>query len=535
MRYPKIFFIAIAVATSIGFVACKKAEPMPGNPTPLAIVPVVPAAVAGTRAQLTADSMFLYSKELYYWQADLPTYSVFNPRQYTNTDAELFAISQISINPNTSKPYEFVENRSEPKYSYIDYGANGGKKSALKSDVNGSATDYGFSATYNTQTDLRVKYVYPNSPADKAGLVKGFRITAVNGRNDLTATSSNLTFLNSALFGDNPSVDIKFEDLNGTSKTVTITRTTYTINPILHTQVYTIGSKKVGYFVFNTYTSNATAAINAAFSNFASKGVTEMIIDLRYNGGGFVSTATQLVNLLAPVGQNGNTMFTFYYSKYLQDLSIKSNADKKLSILAKQPLEDLQGNIQLNAGAVNGKFNTLADLNFSPTSDNIEKFETSRSINPSRIYFLVSGSTASASELTINNLRAVTDVKIIGKTTYGKPVGFFPIHIDKFDMYIPNFETKNQKDVGGYYAGLTVDKDSFEDPTKNWGDSTETLLSYALNYAKSGNFNIAPSKSGSLASQSSRMAAKLTSEELRAISFSLDQNAFQGMIRDRKR
>lgn len=529
MKSFKIFSASAVIVIGCGFSACKKAN---SGPDVLPTLPVTPVAT-GTRAQLTADSIFLYAKELYYWRTSLPEYAAFDPRGYSDTDKELYALTQIAINPATGKPYELGPNAGEPKYSYIDYSVGGGKKSSLKSDVNGNATDYGFSAVYNTETDLRVKYVYPNSPADHAGLTRGCRLTSVNERTDLDYYSSGtLDFLNAALFGANASVTLKFTDLSGAAKTATITKTSYTVNPILYSHVYTIGTKKVGYFVFNSFTNNASAAINSTFADFASEGVSEMVIDLRYNGGGYVSTATQIDDLLAPVAQNGNTMFTYYYNDYLQKLT---KDQRKASILTHQPNLDASGNLQTSTTAINGKYFSFADLDYAATSaENIEKFAKSGSLNVSRVYFLVTGSTASASELTINNLKPVTDVKLIGSTTYGKPVGFFPVHIDKFDLYIPEFETKNQQNIGGYYSGLTVDKESFEDPTKNWGDSTETLLAYALWYAKTGTFLLPPSKTGSLARQSVKLAAKLSPQELRSVSNALDQNAFHGMIRDKR-
>jgi hypothetical protein len=268
--------------------------------------------------------------------------------------------------------------------------------------------------------------------------------------------------------------------------------------------------------------------LTAAFSNFATQGVTELVVDLRYNGGGYVSTATQIINLAAPAAQTGNTMFTSYYNNYLQSIT---TAQRKASVLAHQPLLDDAGKLQTYTSGVNGKYATYADLDYAPTaSDNIEKFAKSGSLALSRIYFLVSGSTASASELTINSLTPVMDVKLIGTTTYGKPVGFFPIRIDKVDMYIPEFETKNQKGVGGYYSGLTVDKQSEEDLTKAFGDETETLLAYALAYAKSGTFVIPAAKTSSLSTSKVPTAAKLSSAEQKLVDERLDQNGFKGMV-----
>ena len=521
-RSTRQYLMLITLISISVISACKKSEPAP------AVTPT-PTPVAATRDELTKDSIFLYAKELYYWNTSLPTYEAFKPRSYSSNETELYAITQFSLNPATGKPYEYVNGSTSPKYSFFDYGTTG-KTASLKADINGSETDYGFSVLYNTTTDLRVKYVYPNSPASQQGLSRGCKITAVNSQTNLTYSSSNVTFLNSALFGTNSSVTLTFTDLAGVSKTVTVNRATYTLNPILYTNVYTVGTKKVGYIVFNSYTNNANAAISSAFANFASKGATEVIVDLRYNGGGYVSTATQIINILGPAAQTGNTMYTSYYNAYLQGLT---TAQRKASVLAKQPITDDAGKLQPFKDGVNGTYATYADLNYSSTSaDNIEKFAKSGALNLSRVYFIVTNATASASELTINSLKPVMDVKLIGTTTYGKPVGFFPIKIDKVDMYIPEFETKNQTGTGGYYAGLTVDKEAFEDLTKAWGDESETLLSYALLYAKTGSFVTTAAKTSSLSAQSTTMPTRLSVAELNLLSESLDQNSFKGMVKE---
>ncbi len=504
--------------------ACKKSSITPDEPvTPTEVTP------PGTREELTKDSIFLYAKELYYWNTSLPTYETFKPRSFSSNEAELYAVTQYSNDPTTGKPYEYVSGSAEPKYSFFDYtAATTGKTGALKADVNGSANDYGFSINYSSTDDLRVKYVYPNSPAALQGLTRGCRITSVNGRTSLTYSTANVSFLYDAIFGTNPSVSISFTDLNNNTKNVVITSTTYTVNPILYTHVYTVGTKKVGYIVFNSFTNNATAGLNSAFANFATQGVSELIVDLRYNGGGYVSTATQIINLAAPIAQNGNIMFTSYYNSYLQNIT---TAQRKASILAHQPLLDDAGKLQTFTSGVNGKYATYADLNYSASSaDNIERFAKSGNLALSRIYFIVTGSTASASELTINSLKPVMDVKLIGKTTYGKPVGFFPIRIDKLDMYIPEFETKNQAGEGGYYSGLTVDKDAYEDYKKDWGDETETYLYYALAYANTGTFPLTAPKTASLKTSTLPLSSTLSTEEIKTVDMRLDPNGFKGMI-----
>ncbi|MDN3586332.1 S41 family peptidase [Pedobacter aquatilis] len=503
--------------------ACKKTS------TPPEVTPTPPVVATGTRDELTKDSIFLYSKELYFWNTSLPTYDVFKPRSFSSNETELYALTQYSKNPETGLPYEYVNNSTSPKYSFFDYGATG-KTAALKADLNGTETDFGFSILYNTTSDLRVKYVYPNSPASQQGLSRGSRLTAINGRTNLLYSSATVSFLNDALFGSNSSISLTFTDLAGNTKGVTVTKATYTLNPILFTNVYTAGTKKVGYIVFNSFTNNASAAISSTFANFATQGVSEVIVDLRYNGGGYVSTAAQIIDILAPAAQNGNVMYVTHYNSYLQGLT---TAQRKASVLAHQPILDGQGKLQNYTGGVNGKYATYADLDYSSTSaDNIERFAKSGALNLSRVYFIVTDATASASELTVNSLKPVMDVKLIGTKTYGKPVGFFPVKIDKLEMYIPEFETKNQLGVGGYYSGLMVDKEAYEDLTKAWGDETETLLGYALNYAKNGTFVTSAAKTASLSANSTTMPQRLSSTEIKLVSEQLDQNSFKGMVKE---
>lgn len=530
MNYTKLkdsLTTAIAVLfVGLTVVSCKKSDPVVEAPIVTTTPPVTVAS--GTRNELTKDSIFLYSKELYYWYSSLPTASAFGARSFTSNETELYALTQYSNNPTTGKPYEYVaSSTTHPKYSYIDYLSNAGKTASLKADLNGTANDYGFSAMYNTTTDLRVKYVYPNSPAALQGLTRGCRITVVNGNSNLAYPAA-VDFLNAAIFGTNPYIALTFIDLVGNTKSVTINSTTYNLNPILFTKVYTVGTKKVGYIVFNSFTNNVSSSLNAVFADFANQSVTEVIVDLRYNGGGYVSTSAQIANVLAPASQTGNTMFTTYYNDYLQNLSV---IQRKTSVLANQPLLNTDGKLQAFTTGANGKYYSYADLDYKPTNaENIEKFNKIGALNLNRVYFIVTDRTASASELTINSLRPVVDVKLIGSTTYGKPVGFFPIRIDKFDLYIPEFETKNQVGTGGYYAGLTVDQEATEDLTKAWGDETETLLSYALSYAKNGNFVTTQPKIASLDAKTGNVVTKLSLEKVKEIGAKLDQNNFKGMI-----
>lgn len=444
------------------------------------------------RALLTKDSIFLYAKQTYFWNVGMPSYDTFNPRKYASNQQVVTAIRGLS------------SNGGKDKYSFIDDGSVAGQ-------LGGVGGDYGFSANFESGLDtLRVKYVYATSPAANAGLVRGNKITKVNGR---VVSKNELDFLNDAIFGNNASVTLTIEK-NKIETNVTVTRGTYSINPILYTNTYTVNGKKIGYIVFNSFTTNILSGLDNAFAKFKNDGVTELIVDLRYNGGGSVATADGFTNLIAPASQNGKVMYTTYYNKLMQDAGAKILENQKFYYTFSNGKTELV---------------SMFDYSFKPTiaAGNQELFAKRGSLNLNRVYFIVTGSTASASELLINNLKPVMDVKLIGSKTYGKPVGFFSLRIDKSDLYIPQFQTKNSVDFGDYFDGMNVDKSITDDLTKDFGDVNEKLLSQVLYYSLNGNFT-SFTKENSLSSTSA--AAKTLSDNAND---KLDHE-FKGMVETRK-
>ncbi len=478
----------IIVLISVFALGCKKYKGAPSAPIKLP-----------TREELTKDSIFLYAKEIYYWFDALPDYQTFMPGAKANPDSTVSAISRYKLNPkfNLNDPYN--RNRYLDKYSFLDDGG-------LATELGGIGGDFGFSIFYNDANDLRVKYVYENSPAALNGLKRGYQITKLNGRTDLNYnTAGSVDFVvNAILSSSSSSLTMTVKANDGTTSDISFTKGTYAINPVIYKNVYSAGSKKVGYLVFNRFTTNAVTKLDEAFSYFATNNINELIVDLRYNGGGSVETAENIANYIVPSSQNGRVMSRTYFNQMMQSGTA--------TILKNQKLR------------YNGQLVSLFDFDFT-ASGNTTNFTKKGSLNLRRVYFLVTGSTASASELLINSLKPTIDVKTIGRRTYGKPVGFFGVRIDKFDLYLAQFQTKNQLDEGDYFDGLPVDKDIFDDVTKDFGDPTEKLLQQALNYATLGTFSSIDkgvTLKGS-ASMSDAKAAELTSE--------LDRNEFKGMIK----
>ncbi len=455
-----------------------------------------------SRIDLTKDSIYLYAQQTYYWNTSLPSMTTFNPRKYTDLNNEVFDLTQYSKNPATGKPYEYdAQNPGYPKYSFLDDGS-------VASELGGAGTDFGFSVSYNSSNDLRIKYVYAGSGAAAQGLKRGYQITKLNNRTELSTTSqANIDFLIDAIFGSKANVTMTVKKPDGSTQDVTVTRVSYTINPILYTNVFTAGNKKVGYIVFNSFTTNAESLLTNAFSSFSSQGVSELIVDLRYNGGGSVETAELLSNLIAPASANGTTMYDTYFNQQMQN--------KTATILKNQKL------------TYQGQQYSYFDFDYSLAGNRVI-FAKTGALSVNRVYFIVTGGTASASELTINNLKPVVDVKLIGRQTYGKPVGFFAIRIDKYDLYMPQFETKNQLGVGGYYTGMTVDKEDYDDVTKEFGDPTEKFLSYALTYASKGSFIATTNAKTPTISGNAEPA--FTSAQLDKLTAQLNQTEFKGMV-----
>ncbi|HEX2607367.1 MAG TPA: S41 family peptidase, partial [Flavisolibacter sp.] len=235
---------------------------------------------------------------------------------------------------------------------------------------------------------------------------------------------------------------ITFLKPDNTSATLQLTAATYQENPILADSVYAVAGKKIGYLSFNSFLGDTTQIYNGfarTFGRFASEGVNDVIIDLRYNGGGYVSVQEKMANWLAPSAANGQLMMKqIFNDKYSQYNS-----------------EDV--------------FHKLGSLNLS------------------RVFFIVSSSTASASELVINNLKPYMDVQLVGPSkTYGKPVGFFPIDVADWYIFPVSFRTTNKNGEGNYYNGLPLNSQVADGLDKDWGDLTESCLQNAVNYITTG-------------------------------------------------
>ena len=372
------------------------------------------------------DSVLLFSQDIYLWNSQIP--STFNPRNFSDPDKVMSAIRNYSQEPGFTQPVD--------RWSFA-------VKQDEWDDISAGVTqDFGLSVFFYAEGDLRVKSVEKRSPAARAGIRRGWRVTKLNGNANIS--NNNAEFIIQQVFNSKSTL-FTFVKPDGNTVDVQLTAGTYQENPVFLDTVYSTGGKKAGYFVFNSFLGDTTQIYNdfqRIFSRFSQEGVSDIIIDLRYNGGGYVTVQNKLANYLVPAAGNGNLMM-------------------------KQ------------------EFNTNNKQYNSST-----RFSKIGSLNLDRLFFIVSNNTASASELLINNLKPYLDVKLVGPSnTYGKPVGYFPIPVDDWYIFPVSFRTTNKNGEGNYFNGILLDKQVGDGLNKDWGDKDEAALSSILSFLNTGSFS----------------------------------------------
>ena len=271
------------------------------------------------------------------------------------------------------------------------------------------------------------------SPCDTAGLKRGDDILRIN---DEEAASENY---NEAL--NNLGIEAIFTILRGTQEIdVSITPLKYNYKAS-KSQIFTrANGVKVGHLILDEFTSSSADEIDTVFTYFKNNNITELIIDLRYNGGGSLNTASILMDKIAAYNNH----------------------------------DDVQMHLKWNE-------------NYRQNDSYYHFFKDDNSLDINRVLFLTTFNTASASEMTINALKPFLDVKLIGSTTRGKPVGMQG-KINKGLIYwLINFSVYNANDIGEFYSGINVDcnvSDTLDYERTNENDS---LLNEALYYIDNGN------------------------------------------------
>lgn len=284
---------------------------------------------------------------------------------------EEFFESLVFDRPLTDRFSIIVQDYIALEQQFAGTTLNNGMKFALVGENGSAANVWGY-----------VRYVLPNSSASQQGVQRGMIFNQVDG---IQLTRQNARTLLTPV-----SYTINLADLNAgvataNGQSITLTKTSITENPVFRTTIIDQGAQKIGYLMYNSFTANFDEQLNNAFGDFQSAGVTHLVLDLRYNGGGSVNTSILLGSLIS--GQPATDVFS----------TEEWNPDVQTFFENNQP-ERL--------------------INFFKTTTN--SGSTLNTLGLSKVHVITTGSSASASELVIAALEPYVNVIQVGDDTAGK-------------------------------------------------------------------------------------------------------------------
>jgi carboxyl-terminal processing protease len=352
----------------------------------------------------------------YYWYKDLPSP---DPASFSSPEAYLDAV------------------RYRPLDSSFSYITSKAASDAFYSDS--QFIGFGLSYKRTADTELRLAQTFPGSPAADAGMDRGDALLSVNGKAvaDLLRTGEINTIFGAEQVG--VTADVVWRILGGPERRATLAKRLVTIPTVSQTAVLSAGSSRVGYIHFRNFVQPSVEALNAAFTQLRDQGATELVLDLRYNGGGLVSVAQHLGGLIGGPPLEGQVFVQFTHN------------DKQSS------------------------------------RDTAYRFEAKpQALAVSRLVVIATRGSASASEAIINGLRPFMDVKVVGDATYGKPVGQYGFDFCEKVLYPVAFLVTNARGEADYFGGIPADCAAADDVDHALASPQEASLAEALYVVRNG-------------------------------------------------
>jgi len=368
MRKP---FLFLCISLSFCFVSCQKADSESSDQQD------------EKQREYVAANLFLKDVfgGFYYWIDSM--WSRFE--QWKDTDNPIDAFSSFR--------------HSDDRWGFVSANGNG-----IQESMQGISTSYGYNGTFAKTSRTKdtialvLFYVSPDTPAAKAGMKRGDVITKFNGKSVCYKIGDDIDDVNNQLS------TIAKEVYSGTStftyastgRTITMSPEKIYENPVLVSKIFDFNSKKVAYLHYTQFELNAIEDLIREFSRYKSNGVSELILDLRYNGGGYVMTELLLGSMIAPVANvNNRDIFTkSEYNKLLTEYFSGKETSDSLSFEHAIKYDD----------------NTTKKYNVKESNPDLKKLYV----------IMTKKNSASASELLVNSLLPYMDVEIFGDGSYGK-------------------------------------------------------------------------------------------------------------------
>lgn len=392
----------------------------------------------------TSENYWLRSmiNDKYLWYKDSPN---LDPATYDDPNEYFRALLSPEVLPNGQRKDRFSFAIALDDYLAIETGQG------VTLGINWIAED-----NNNGTTTYRVAYVNNDSVADIAGIQRGDTLVSVDSVN--VADLGDQLF--DRLYHDTANVTYEYTFARDNTRfNVSLTPTFITKNPVHLSRILPTPTGNVGYIHFTSHNERAEAAWQQVVNDFIDSNITDLVIDMRYNGGGRVDISSRIGYMVAGLANTQDKTFVKYTFN-----------DKHTEV------DPYTGNV-------------LRPDPFISTSLNGQNLP---SLNLNRVYVLTGPSTCSASELLMNSLRGIdVDVVQMGTTTCGKPYGFYANYNCSKLFFAINIEGENEKGFGDYPSGLSpaaVDDgrtqvegcDVADDLAFELGDATEPRLAAAL-------------------------------------------------------
>jgi C-terminal processing protease CtpA/Prc len=365
--------------------------------------------------------VFNHMRSWYYWNASLP--NSIDPEAYTSVE-------------------DMIDDIAHPldRYTFVIPEAQ-----ADSLFQNGQFIGVGITMRW-VGNRLFVAEVWPGSPAGLEGMERGDEVLEIGG----TPVAS-IDSLSDA-FGDDEvgvQVTLRYNDVSAaTILTPTLSKAVVTMDTVRFVDVFNVGGRIVGYLNFKTFVATSVQHLNDAFDTLQAAGVQDLVLDLRYNGGGFIYVAEQLASQIGGTTTVGQALISLVYNS------------------------NHQGS------------------NYSSTFSN-----PGNALDLTRLVVITTDSTASASEMIINSLDPFIDVVTIGSTTYGKPVGSNAWDFCGQTLFPITFVTENAAGTADFFDGFPADCPAIDDLGHALSDPDEASLAEALFYIENGNCSVVAERS----------------------------------------
>lgn len=367
---------------------------------------------------MARDSLYYIMNEWYYWYDLMP---VVRKEDYAD-------------------PYELLE---AMRYKPLDRWSFVADYDEFMGLMQGSFVGHGFRIGLDEYDKARIVLIYSGSPLYAEGVRRGWIVKKINGKDvapsllpDAGTTFSDLVGPAEAGITNT----FLFQKPDGSEVTISSTKKAFTLNSVLLYDTLHLSSGITGHLVFESFIEPSEDELATAFSFFRNNGVQDLILDLRYNSGGYLYIAQILASYIAGNGYQGSTFVKLTYN----DLHPEANITFKL---------------------INNPY----------------------PLSLTRLVVITSHETASASECIINGLRPYMDVVCIGDTTGGKPTGMNGGAIGKKYFIAPvTFKTVNKDDEGDFFDGFAPDALVSDDITHKFDEREELCLKTAISYLETG-------------------------------------------------